>query len=67
MLTVFPARATWYLLVAVAAGWLLYFVALILTPLLRSAVLAYICLRPVYWIARRAPRRLADSDLYKFR
>jgi predicted PurR-regulated permease PerM len=59
MPTVFPVRFAWYLLAAAAAGLLLYFVAPILTPFLLSAVLAYICLPPVDWIARKLPRWLA--------
>ena len=61
MLTVFPVRFAWYVLAAAAAGLLLYLVAPILTPFLLSAVLAYICLPPVDWIARKLPRWLAAA------
>ncbi len=61
MSTVFPGRFAWYLFAAGAAGLLLYFVAPILTPFLLSAVLAYICLPPVDWISRKAPRWLAAA------
>ncbi len=61
MSTVFPVRFAWYLLAAAAAGLLLYFIAPILTPFLLSAVLAYICLPPVDWIARKLPRWLAAA------
>ncbi len=61
MSTVFPVRFAWYLLAAVAAGLLLYLVAPILTPFLLSAVLAYICLPPVDWVARKLPRWLAAA------
>lgn len=61
MSTLFPVRFAWYLLAAAAAGLLLYFIAPILTPFLLSAVLAYICLPPVDWIARKLPRWLAAA------
>jgi len=61
MSTLFPVRFAWYALAAAAAGLLLYFIAPILTPFLLSAVLAYICLPPVDWIARKLPRWLAAA------
>ncbi|HKB84091.1 MAG TPA: AI-2E family transporter [Burkholderiales bacterium] len=61
MPTVFPVRFIWYVLAAAVAGLLLYLVAPILTPFLLSAVLAYICLPPVDWIARKLPRWLAAA------
>ena len=61
MSTVFPVRFAWYLLAPAAAGLVVYLIAPILTPFLLSAVLAYICLPPVDWIARKLPRWLAAA------
>jgi predicted PurR-regulated permease PerM len=59
MPTAIPVRIAWYLLAVALGGVLLYLVAPILTPVLFSAVLAYICLPLVDRLARRLPRWLA--------
>ena len=57
----FRARFAWYLVAAVVTGVLLYLVAPILSPFLFAAILAYICLPLVDWLAKRVPRWLATS------
>ncbi len=57
----FRARLAWYLAAAVVAGLLLHLDAPMFRPFLFAAILAYICLPLVDWLARRMPRWLAAS------